>query len=182
MSNTPSPPELRWQGKYITAWQQGSWEYVSRSRGIRAAVILALDEQGPEGPCLILVEQYRVPLGRNCLELPAGLVGDDDSSAEEAASDAAIRELEEETGYRAQSMTDLGDFYSSPGMVSESFSLFRAKGLTRVHDGGGVENENIIVHRVPVTQIGDYVARRRAEGIAIDVKLLLALGAGMLAG
>jgi len=182
MTSPPTAPQLRWQGKYISAWQQGTWEYVSRSRGIRAAVILALDEEGKDSPCLILVEQYRVPLGRNCLELPAGLVGDDDSSADEAASEAAIRELEEETGYRARSMTDLGDFYSSPGMVSESFSLFRASGLTRIHEGGGVEGENIIVHRVPVAGIKDYVAQRRAEGIAIDVKLLLALGAEMLAG
>jgi 8-oxo-dGTP pyrophosphatase MutT (NUDIX family) len=47
---------------------------------------------------VILVEQFRVPLGRPCIELPAGLIGDDDSSADEDASLAALRELEEETG------------------------------------------------------------------------------------
>lgn len=173
--------EIKWEGKYITVRQQGTWEYVSRSRGIRAAVILAIDESAAQGPHLILVEQYRVPLGRRSLELPAGLVGDSDSPAGEEAAMAAIRELEEETGYRAETMVDLGDYYSSPGMVSESFSLFRARGLSRVHDGGGVEGENIIVHRVPVKDIADYVAARRAEGMAIDVKLLIALGAGMMA-
>ncbi|MGE4430860.1 MAG: NUDIX hydrolase [Sphingobium sp.] len=173
--------EIKWEGKYITVRQQGTWEYVSRSRGIRAAVILAIDESAKGGPHLILVEQYRVPLGRQSLELPAGLVGDADSPAGEEASMAAIRELEEETGYRAEKMVDLGDYYSSPGMVSESFSLFRAMGLTRVHDGGGVEGENIIVHRVPVDEIADYVAARRAQGMAIDVKLLIALGAAMMA-
>lgn len=180
MTDSQAAPEIKWQGKYITVRQQGTWEYVSRSRGIRAAVILAIDEEGEDGPCIILVEQYRIPLGKRSLELPAGLVGDDDSPAGEPAAEAALRELEEETGYRARSMVELGDFYSSPGMVSESFWLFRAQGLTRVHDGGGVEGEDIIVHRVPMARIADYVAERRAEGMAIDVKLLIALGAGMM--
>ena len=175
-------PEIMWAGKYITAKREGRWEYVSRSRGIRAAVILAVDEDDDRGPCLILVEQYRVPLGKRCLELPAGLVGDHDDVAGEEAAAAAIREMEEETGYRAATMTDLGEFYSSPGMVSESFSLFRADGLTRIHEGGGTEGEDIIVHRVPLADIGAYVAARRADGMAMDVKLLIALGTGMIAG
>ncbi len=174
-----SAPEIMWAGKYITAKREGRWEYVSRSRGIRAAVVLAIDES-VGGPHIILVEQYRVPLGRPCLELPAGLVGDDDGSENEDAALAAIRELEEETGYRAAHMHDLGEYFSSPGMVSESFSLFRAEGLERVHDGGGLEGEDIIVHRVPLSALADYVAACRVEGMAIDVKLLVALGTGML--
>ena len=100
----------------------------SRTRGISAAVIVAIDDGH-----VILVEQYRVPLGKICLELPAGLVGDD-SEGEPAAS-AAIRELEEETGYRAERMTELGHYFSSPGMVSEGFTLFRAEGLSRTRRG-----------------------------------------------
>ncbi|MGD9812222.1 MAG: NUDIX hydrolase [Sphingobium sp.] len=180
MSSNPEPAEIMWSGNYITAKRQGHWEYVSRARGIRAAVILAIDESGNDGPHLILVEQFRVPLGRVCLELPAGLVGDDDGAKGEDASLAAIRELEEETGYRAAHMEDLGEYFSSPGMVSESFTLFSAKGLTRVHAGGGLEDENIIVHRVPLSDIASYVAVCRAKGMAIDVKLLVVLGAGFL--
>jgi ADP-ribose pyrophosphatase len=167
------PEETVWEGRFIAAKRRGKWEYVARTRGIHAAVILAIDEGD-----VILVEQYRVPLGRNCLELPAGLVGDD-AEGEEAAA-AAIRELEEETGYRAQRVTELGTYYSSPGMVSEGFTLLRAEGLSRVGTGGGVEGEDIIVHRVPLGEVPAFVASKRAEGCAIDVKLLLLLGGDLL--
>jgi ADP-ribose pyrophosphatase len=170
-----APEEIVWAGRFITAKKRGRWEYVSRARGIRAAVILAVDEGD-----VLLVEQYRVPLGRRCLELPAGLIGDDDGGHGEEAASAAERELEEETGYRAAHWEDLGEFYSSPGMVSESFTLLKASGLTQVGEGGGTEHEGITVHRVPLTSIGEFVAERRAAGCAIDVKLLLLLGGAML--
>jgi ADP-ribose pyrophosphatase len=169
------PEEIRWQGKFIVAKQRGRWEYVGRSRGIRAAVIVAVDDGH-----VLLVEQYRVPLGRPCLELPAGLVGDE--SEGEAVEIAAARELEEETGYRPARVEVIGEFASSPGMVSETFSLVRALDLTKVGEGGGVPGENITVHRVPLAEIADFVAEKRQAGTMIDVKLLLLLGAGILAG
>ena len=64
--------EIVWQGKFVTAKRKGKWEFVSRSRGIKAAVILAVEDGH-----VLLVEQYRVPLGKNCIELPAGLIGKD---------------------------------------------------------------------------------------------------------
>ena len=173
-----TPIETRWEGRFITVRQQGTWEYVSRSRGIHAAVILAIDEDS-DGRHVILVEQYRVPLKVNCLELPAGLVGDD--SAGEAAEVAAERELEEETGYRAAHWRVVGEFYSSPGMVSESFTLLVATGLTKVGDGGGVDSEDIVVHRVPLDGIADFVAAKRAEGCGIDVRVAMLLSGGLLA-
>jgi ADP-ribose pyrophosphatase len=171
------PLETMWEGRFITAKKKGRWEYVSRSRGIRAAVILAVDAEDH----VILVDQYRVPLGKRCIELPAGLVGDHDDNADEDASVAAARELEEETGYHAGRMETVGEFFSSPGMVSESFTLFRARDLVKVGDGGGVDSEDIVVHRVPLSGIAGTVAQWRAEGYAMDVKLLMLLGAGLLA-
>ncbi|MBY8828751.1 NUDIX hydrolase [Hephaestia mangrovi] len=167
------PVETVWSGKYLIAKKRGTWEYVSRSRGIRAAVILAVDAGD-----VILVEQYRVPLGRACLELPAGLVGDIDAG--ETVEQSAQRELEEETGYRADNIENLGEFYSSPGMASESFTLVRATELTKASDGGGDGDENIVVHRVPITDIAAFVAAKRAEGLGIDVKLLLLLAGSIL--
>ena len=167
------PEETVWEGRYLAAKRRGRWEYVARTRNIQAAVILAI-----EGGAVLLVEQYRVPLGRNCLELPAGLIGDE--SEGEAVQAAAIRELEEETGYRAGRMTSLGLYYSSPGMASEGFTLFRAENLIRTGEGGGVEGEDIIVHRVPLAELPAFVAAKRAEGCAIDVRLLLLLADDLL--
>ncbi len=169
------PEEVRWTGKFIVAKTRGKWEYVGRTGGVRAAVILAVDDGH-----VILVEQYRVPLGRACLELPAGLVGDE--TADESIEAAAARELEEETGYRPARIEALGEFASSPGMVSETFTLVRASGLGKVSEGGGVDDEDITVHRVPLAEVAAFVAARRAAGVVADVKLLLLLGAGVVAG
>lgn len=169
MNDEDAPEKVMWQGKFITAKTRGKWEYVGRARGIKAAVILAIDNDH-----VLLVEQYRVPLGVNCIELPAGLIGDQDAS--EDALTSAARELEEETGYRAETMDLVGEFFSSPGMVSESFSLVRAQGLHKVSEGGGVDGENIIVHRVALAELPAFIAAKRAEGCAVDVKLLMLPG------
>lgn len=167
------PEETRWEGKFIAAKTRGRWEYVGRARGIRAAAIIALDEDADGTRHVILVSQYRVALGHFCLEIPAGLVGDDDGAEEELASDAAARELEEETGYRAAKMDVLGEFYSSPGMVSESFTLLRATGLTKVSEGGGLPGENITVHRVPLEELPQFVAKWREAGHGVDVRIAM---------
>ena len=176
-----APEEIRWQGDYIVAKQRGRWEYASRPRNIRAAAIIAIDASD-SGAHVLLVEQYRVPLGRRCLEIPAGLVGDDDGASDESAITAAHRELEEETGYRAAKLEDIGQFFSSPGMVSESFTLVRARDLAKVGAGGGVGEENITVHRVPLADIRSFIDAKRADGCGIDVRMLLLLGQNILAG
>jgi ADP-ribose pyrophosphatase len=183
MSGSPSdhhdqdqPEQTMWEGRFIAAKTRGKWEYVSRTRGIKAAVILAIDDAA-DGKHVLLVEQYRVPLGRNCIELPAGLIGDETEG--EDPLEAAGRELEEETGYRAETIESLGEYYSSPGMVSESFTLVRAHGLTKVSEGGGVEGENITVHRVALKSLPDFLAQKRGEGLAIDVRLIILPGVAL---
>ena len=107
-----APEEIEWAGKFVVAKRRGRWEYAARARNIRAAVILALDAGD-----VILVEQYRVALGKYCLELPAGLIGDHEGDEDEDSLASAMRELEEETGYRAAHWEELGEFYSSTGML-----------------------------------------------------------------
>lgn len=166
MSGAPEPPaEVMWQGKYIRAWKRGRWEYVSRVGDVRAVVIFA-EFEGK----VILIDQTRIALGGRCLELPAGLVGDEDPGA--TVEETAVKELEEETGFTASSVERLGDFHASPGMLAEGFSLVRAHG---VRPTGGGHEDDIVVHLVARADIPSFVEQKRAEGFAIDVKLLIFL-------
>ena len=163
-----APVETVWAGKYITALKQGRWEYVSRTGSTNAVVILA-EHDGK----VILIEQYRVPVGSRCLELPAGLVGDEDKDA--TVEETAVKELEEETGFTAGRIEHLGQFHSSPGMVAESFTLVRAHDIRRIGQGGGNDEEDITVHLVAREDIPAFIRSRRGADTAVDVKLLLFL-------
>ncbi len=165
-ADADAPLEVKWEGKFVRTLKRGRWEYVSRTRGVTAVVILA-ETEGK----VVLIDQYRVPVGNRCLELPAGLVGDEDPNA--TVEGTAVKELEEETGYTADQIEVLGEFQSSPGMLTESFTLVRATGLRKVGEGGGTDHEDINVHLVAREDIAAFVAARRAEGMAVDVKLLI---------
>jgi ADP-ribose pyrophosphatase len=160
------PAEVMWAGRFVRAIRRGKWEYASRTNNISAVVILA-EHEGK----VILIDQPRVPLDERCLELPAGLVGDTDPNATVEAT--AIKELEEETGFTADRIERLGEFYASPGMLSEGFTLVRAHGVRKIGDGGGDDNENINVHLVARADIPNFIEQKRAEGFGIDVKLLI---------
>ena len=162
------PVEVMWEGKFVRALRRGKWEYASRSRDIGAVVILA-EYEGK----VILVDQPRVAPDCRCIELPAGLVGDHDPNATVEAT--AIKELEEETGFTAERVERLGEFYASPGMLSEGFTLVRAHGVKKIGEGGGDENEDINVHLVPRADIANFIEQKRAEGFGMDAKLLLLL-------
>ena len=166
--------EAVWQGKFLEVRQEGTWEYAARVGDMAAVVIVAVDDDGR----IILVEQQRKATGRLSLELPAGLIGDEHDG--ETLEEAATRELEEETGYRPSAIERLGDFYSSPGMTSEMFTLARATGLTRTGAGGGDDKEDITVLPVPLTEVASFIAERRVAGVGIDAKLLVLLGSGVL--
>jgi ADP-ribose pyrophosphatase len=161
-------PEVMWAGKYVRVLKRGKWEYASRTNNINAVVILA-EYEGK----VILIDQPRVPPDCRCIELPAGLVGDEDPNA--TAESTAVKELEEETGFTAERVERVGDFYASPGMLSESFTLVRAHNVRRIGDGGGDENEDINVHLVDRADIANFIEQKRAEGFGVDVKLLLFL-------
>jgi len=163
------PPEIMCEGKFVRLLKRGKWEYASRVSGINAVVILA-EYEGQ----VILVDQPRVGPDCRCVELPAGLVGDVDPDA--TVESTAIKELEEETGFTAERVERLGDFYASPGMLSESFTLVRVHGVRRIGEGGGDEHEDINVHLVARSDIPNFLDQKRAEGFGIDVKLLIFLG------
>ncbi len=161
----------RWAGKYLRLVTDGNWEFVERVGGMTAVVIVAVHDGK-----YILVEQTRVPLGnRRCIELPAGLVGDDDDGLGIEAT--ALKELEEETGFVANRIERLGEYFSSPGMVAEGYTLVRAHG---VRPGGTKTEDDIDVHLVAPGDIAAFIAAKRAAGLAIDTKLLLLLAGDLL--
>ena len=160
----------RWEGRYLRIVTDDGWEYVERCGDMTAVVIVAMHDGK-----YILVEQMRVPLGRRCIEPPAGLVGDEDDLGIE---ETALKELEEETGFVAERIERLGLFHSSPGMVAEGFTLVRAHG---VRPGGTKSEEDIVVHLVAPNEVAAFIAARRADGLAIDTKLLLLLAGDVLA-
>ena len=156
--------EIVCKGKFINMAKDGKWEFCERVNATPAAMIFACT---PEGRVL-LVEEFRPPVGRRCLCFPAGLVGDE---SPESAAAAATRELEEETGYTAERMEFLFTGPSSPGLSSEMISFFRASGLSRVSQGGGVEGEDITVHEVPMDSIDSWLAQKEGEGVLIDARI-----------
>ena len=161
--------DLAWQGKYLEVRRDGTWEFAARVGGMGAAVILATTDRNE----IVLVEQLRRALGKPVIELPAGLIGDD---GDFDPAKTAARELAEETGFVATEWTNVGDYATSAGMSAETFTLFRARGLTRTGAGGGVDGEDIVVHVVPLAELGAWLAAARVRGCAIDCRLIAALG------
>ncbi|WP_439641171.1 NUDIX hydrolase [Nevskia sp.] len=164
-------PEILHEGRFLRLYRSGTWEYVARANARGAAFIAARTDEGE----LLLVEQFRVPLDAPCIELPAGIVGDEAAYAEEDFEAAALRELEEETGYRAGRIRHLLTGPTAPGMSSELLHFYVATKLTRVHDGGGVEGENITVHRVPITTIQPWLMAQMAAGKRVDPRVFVGL-------
>ena len=160
------------EGRFLRLVRRGRWEFATRkgSRGVVAIVALTADEK------VVLVEQERPAVGGRVIELPAGLVGDEDDA--ETALAAAKRELEEETGYVAESWTRLTSGLSSGGLTDESVVFFRAENLRRVGAGGGVGGEAITVHEAPVAEVMAWLERKGEEGVRFDLKLLAGLWAG----
>lgn len=157
------------EGRFLRLVASDNWEYVERIGCRTAVVIVAVTDAGE----LLLVEQYRAPVAARVIELPAGLVGD--AAAPETEVDAAQRELLEETGYLARAFEQLCTGPPSAGMSSEMISFYRASQLTRQHAGGGVDDEAISVHHVPLAAIEAWLAERSESGCVIDPRVYVGL-------
>ncbi len=166
MQNTKaSDAEVLAEGTYLRLVRRGRWEYAERVNARGAVIIIAVTPDDK----MLFVEQFRVPMDSKTIEMPAGLVGDLD--AEDTIESAARRELIEETGWQADEVKLLMVGPASSGMSNELVAFVRARGLTRVGEGGGDSSEDIIVHEVPVADAPRWLAQKMAEGYSMDAKL-----------
>jgi len=157
--------------KYLRLVRDNGWEFVQRKDVSGIVGIIAVTDDRK----LILVEQFRPPVGKNVIEIPAGLAGDTAASRNEDLAIAASRELEEETGYRAARMTLLASGTASAGLCDEIITLFRAESPQKISAGGGDESEDIIVHEIPLEQVETWLRQQIRSGKLVDLKVYSAL-------
>lgn len=163
--------EVLGKGRFLRLVREGRWEFVERSNARGAVAVIAVTAKRE----FILTDQFRPAIGLRVIDLPAGLSGDMKGQEDEAFAVSALRELIEETGYRAEELKHLADCPSSPGLASEIISYFFATGVTRVAAGGGVEHEQIEVHAPKLRTIKKWLAGQVAAGKLIDPKVYVGL-------
>jgi len=161
---------IRYRGRYLSLLERDGWEFTSRSNATGVVVLIAVTDERE----IVLVEQFRKPVGQHVIELPAGLVGDQGDSSETRLT-AAARELEEETGFEAAQLEVLMDCPSSAGMSDEIVTFVQASGLRRTGPGGGDDSEDIQVHVVPLDCADNWLQNQAAAGKPMDPKIYAAL-------
>ncbi len=168
-----SDPVVLGEGKYYNLMRRGTWEYITPQCFSDVVLIVPLLDDGR----IVLVEQFRLPVGRPCLEIPAGLVGDGDSYDDEGILEAARRELIEETGYDAASLELILRGAPSAGSNTLEIGFVLATGLTKVGPGGGLEHEGeeITVHEIPLADADEFLAERAKSGYSVDLKTYVGL-------
>jgi ADP-ribose pyrophosphatase len=159
------------EGKHLRLVQQGHWEYAERTKAKGAVVLVALTDDGR----LLLTEQFRIPVGKRVIELPAGLVGDVEGEEAEELEAAGRRELLEETGYDAHSLTIVAMGPPTSGLATELVAFLVATHLKKVSDGGGDESEDIEVHAIPLERVPEWLQEQSARDVLIDPKVYAGL-------
>lgn len=132
------------------------------------AAVVPVDSAG----CVVMVRQYRLAAESVMLEIPAGVV-----DGEESPEQCAARELSEEAGLRAETLTKLAEFYVSPGISSEVIHLFLAEGLSEA-PGVADEDEDIVTSKVPLStavlmaEKGEFHDAKTLAGILLAARRL----------
>jgi ADP-ribose pyrophosphatase len=166
-----STDEPLYAGRFIEVVSDNGWEFVQRRNTTGVVAIVPITAQDE----IVLVEQYRPPVGKRVIELPAGLAGDIAGAEDEAMLLAAQRELMEETGFAAGEWIEHTTGPSSAGLTNELITFFSASGLERKAAGRGDASESIEVHIVPLSNLRDWLAARESEGLLIDPKIAAGL-------
>jgi ADP-ribose pyrophosphatase len=163
--------KILWQGKFMSAVEityrdaRGvvrTWEALERV-GIGGIVVMV--GVTPAGG-VILEKQFRPPMGRDVIELPAGLV-----EAGEDMEQAAKRELIEETGWSAGKLEFLAEGPLSTGASTEALRAYLCTELEHVGKNGGDDNEIIEVIEVPLQSAQQFLREEQKKGLLVDLKV-----------
>jgi 8-oxo-dGTP pyrophosphatase MutT (NUDIX family) len=161
-----------WKGKFMSAVEityrdaRGAvrtWEALERISIGGIVVMVAVTPAGK----VLLEKQFRPPLGRDVIELPAGLV-----DPGESMETAAKRELIEETGWAAKKLDFLAEGPISTGASTEVLRAYLCTGLEHVgKNGGGDDNEIIEVIEVPMNNAQEFLRNAQTKGTLVDLKV-----------
>lgn len=163
--------KIVWKGKFMSAVEityrdaKGAlrtWEALERVGIGGIVVMIAVTPAGN----VILEKQFRPPVGREVLELPAGLV-----EPGESMEVAAKRELIEETGWSAGRLEFLAEGPISTGASTEALRAYLCTELVFVGKNGGDDNEIIEVIEVPLGHAQEYLHDAQSKGVLIDLKV-----------
>lgn len=164
--------ENLYTGKHLQLLHRSGWEYADRTQGSGVVAVVALTTNQE----LVLTEQFRPPVQKKVIDLPAGLSGDLAGAETESGELAAQRELLEETGYAGSRFEFIFRGPTSAGMTTEMIDFYLVRDAGQVAVGGGDETESIKVHIVPMRKIGGWLKRKESSKTCIDPKVYAALG------
>lgn len=146
--------EIRFKGK-VFDHQVDEIEYESGNKGIRevaihpgGAVVVPITDDGK----IILVKQFRYPLQKTLIELPAGKLDNGEDPLV-----CASRELEEETGYKAKEIKKLGEIFTAPGYCTEILHIYSAKGLTPGNHNREEGEQGMEIFEFTIEEIVDMI-------------------------
>lgn len=160
-----------WQGSFMSAVvityrdARGivrTWEALERV-GISGIVVMIAVTPDHN---VVLIKQFRPPMGRDVIELPAGLV-----EQGESMEDAAMRELIEETGWSAGKIDFLAEGPISTGASTEALRAYVCTDLEHIGKNGGDESENIEVIEIPIQKTQEFLRAAQLNGTLVDLKV-----------
>lgn len=156
--------DVLFEGEHLLLLRRAGWEYAEHRTAKESVMVVATTGDGR----IVLTEEFRPAVNAPVICLPAGLVGDEGPEDPESA---ARRELREETGWEAATLTLLGRGPGSPGMSSEIVNFYAARGMRLAGEQGAHERATIRVHVVALASIAEWAGEREREGSWIDPKV-----------